>query len=169
MKRILPLAVLMLSFLSVCGCQSEPSSASLPASSQSSQSSSGDLSLPNPEEEVVWSEKMLETLFSQKQEETWEYLDCALFSDKAFDRVGVVLFQDPDDGTCNTAFFDADGYFALCGIRAQPAEEPDLTYLGNGAVSFRAVYEDGHSYLFTITFSEEEHRVNFVVDSEPCP
>ena len=50
-----------------------------------------------------------------------EYIDCVLVADKASDRVGAVLFWNPDEETTNVAFYDEDGFANRCGVYAKPA------------------------------------------------
>lgn len=42
--------------------------------------------------EKIWSEKDIDTMFSQVKESDWGYVGCVLVSDYASDRAGAVLF-----------------------------------------------------------------------------
>ncbi|MCI9514893.1 MAG: hypothetical protein HFF61_11265 [Oscillospiraceae bacterium] len=119
-----------------------------------------------PEEERSWTEQDLLELFRGMQAaDTLVYLDCALMSDRAEDRIGAVLFENREEGTTNVAFFDAEGHASRCGVRARAAEDPGFAYLGEGAAAFRADTEAGVC-AFTITISIDGSTVSFDVASE---
>lgn len=119
-----------------------------------------------PIEENSWSEQDIIDLFENVQRETWEYIACVLTPDYAYDRVGAVLFQDVDKGTCNVAFFAGDGSYQQCGVYATPAEEANFTYEGDGTVSFQLETENGDLYTYTISLSIEETQVYFKAESD---
>ena len=113
------------------------------------------------QEEKTWSEQDLRSMFSNITRTDPEYIDCVLMPDHASDRVGAVLFRNNTHGTSNVAFFDADGYFQQCGTYAQTADEPNFTYLGDGAVTFQLKAEDNTVYNYTLTLSIEGNGVYF--------
>ena len=113
------------------------------------------------QEEKTWSEHDLRSMFSNITRTDLEYIDCVLMPDHASDRVGAVLFSNNTHGTSNVAFFDADGYFQQCGTYAQTADEPNFTYLGDGAVTFQLKAEDNTVYNYTLTLSIEGNGVYF--------
>ncbi len=113
------------------------------------------------QEEKTWSEQDLRSMFSNITRTDLEYIDCVLMPDHASDRVGAVLFRNNTHGTSNVAFFDADGYFQQCGTYAQTADEPNFTYLGDGAVTFQLKAEDNTVYNYTLTLSIEGNGVYF--------
>ena len=113
------------------------------------------------QEEKTWSEQDLRSMFSNITRTDLEYIDCVLMPDHASDRVGAVLFRNNTHGTSNVAFFDADGYFQQCGTYAQTADEPNFTYLGDGAVTFQLKAEDNTVYNYTRTLSIEGNGVYF--------
>ncbi len=113
------------------------------------------------QEEKTWSEQDLRSMFSNITRTDLEYIDCVLMPDHASNRVGAVLFRNNTHGTSNVAFFDADGYFQQCGTYAQTADEPNFTYLGDGAVTFQLKAEDNTVYNYTLTLSIEGNGVYF--------
>ena len=113
------------------------------------------------QEEKTWSEQDLRSMFSNITRTDLEYIDCVLMPDHASNRVGAVLFRNNTHGTSNVAFFDADGYFKQCGTYAQTADEPNFTYLGDGAVTFQLKAEDNTVYNYTLTLSIEGNGVYF--------
>ena len=113
------------------------------------------------QEEKTWSEHDLRSMFSNITRTDLEYIDCVLMPDHASNRVGAVLFRNNTHGTSNVAFFDADGYFQQCGTYAQTADEPNFTYLGDGAVTFPLKAEDNTVYNYTLTLSIEGNGVYF--------
>ena len=113
------------------------------------------------QEEKTWSEHDLRSMFSNITRTDLEYIDCVLMPDNASNRVGAVLFRNNTHGTSNAAFFDADGYFQQCGTYAQTADEPNFTYLGDGAVTFQLKAEDNTVYNYTLTLSIEGNGVYF--------
>ena len=113
------------------------------------------------QEEKTWSEHDLRSMFSNITRTDLEYIDCVLMPDHASNRVGAVLYRNNTHGTSNVAFFDADGYFQQCGTYAQTADEPNFTYLGDGAVTFQLKAEDNTVYNYTLTLSIEGNGVYF--------
>ncbi len=112
-------------------------------------------------QEENWSQEDVLTMFSDIQKDGWEYINCVLMPDYAWGRIGAVLFLDNCAGTCNVAFFNADGDFQQCGIDAIIADEPGFTYLGDGAVSFQLKAEDGSIYTYILTLSIDGNDVIF--------
>ena len=120
----------------------------------------------NLNEEKIWSEQDIASMFSHAQETDWEYIDCVLIPDHASDRIGAVLFWDDKQQTSNVAFFDADGCFQQCGTYAKMSVEPDFMYLGDGAVTFKLETEDGTIYNYTLTISIDGSNVNFKAEDD---
>ena len=89
-----------------------------------------------------------------------------LVSDKASDRVGAVLFWDPDEETTNVAFYDEDGFASQCGVYAKPASDPDFEYLGDGKVTFQLETEGGVVYRHALTISVDGSDVFFVSEDD---
>ncbi len=106
------------------------------------------------------------SMFSDVKEADWEYIDDVLIPDHAHDRIGAVLFWDRSSETSNVAFFDENGFFQQCGVRAKTAENPNFTYLGNGTVTFDLEKDEGRIYSYKLTLSIEGSNVSFKVEEE---
>ena len=127
-------------------------------------SSAGDSALDPTERGNIWSEQDVTSMFSKVKQADWEYIDCKLMPDHASGRIGAVLFWNAQEGTSNVAFFDADGYFQQCGTYEKPSDQPDFTYLGDGAVTFQLKTENGTIRQCTITISIHDSNVYFKVE-----
>lgn len=104
----------------------------------------------------------IKAMFSAVKEDRWEYVACVLFDDHASGLTGAVLFT--EDGvydSCGVAFLDDEGRYQRCGVGAAPADEPELRYLGDGAVAFRLNDKDGIPYDYTLTISIDGSDVHF--------
>lgn len=115
----------------------------------------------------VWTEEEIKTLFVSKiQGNDWEVVDCVAVSDSAYGRVGAILFWDNEKKTSNVAFMDEEGYYQMCGLDAQIYEEAELTYLGDGAVTFHLQTDGGMKYQCKLSFSSEGGNVSFVAEDD---
>ncbi|MGN1002494.1 MAG: lipoprotein [Oscillospiraceae bacterium] len=163
MKRILVFMLTTVCILAITGCGSKDAVPEIsdPVSNPIQNADTG-----KANEEKNWSEQDLMSMFSLAQETDWEYIDCALIPDHASDRIGAVLFWDDKMETSNVAFFDADGYYQQCGTYAKVSAQPDFTYLGNGAVTFKLENDDGIIYRYTITISIDGSNVNFKAEDD---
>lgn len=103
----------------------------------------------------------INALFLKHAAPGWTILDSVAADDRAFDWIGVVLYEDTDAHTVNVGFLKADGPVQRCGFPAQAAETPDLAYLGNGTVTFRLKAEDGTEYEKKVTGSADGNEVVF--------
>lgn len=171
MKRFGALAAALLLCLTA-GCRPEEiepaysSGGEAPVSSQSISSS-------EEAQPAVWTEEELEQLFlDNRDSEEWQFVACVPAGDFAYDRVGMVLYTVPEDGEAPhpwVAFFGEDGHFFPCGFVVELAEQPELTYLGDGAVSFQVLREDGTPYEMRLSFrlSEDGRDASFVAESDP--
>lgn len=119
-------------------------------------------------EEKSWSEQEITDMFYSMMNGKieLEYLDCTIMSDRASDHIGAILFKNTEDGTTNIAFFDEEGYAQQCGIYAKVADVPDLTYLGNGTVTFKLETDEHIIYNCTITISVDGGNVAFVMTDD---
>lgn len=101
-----------------------------------------------------WTEEEIRSLFDEhKTDESWEVKECAVISDFAVDRVGVVLFTDGNDDITYAAFLNAEGDYQMCGVGAALDEESEFTYCGGGAVTFKVHTSDGMAYTCKVTMS----------------
>ena len=122
--------------------------------------------ISNTNEDKNWSEQDITSMFSHVQEPDWEYVDCILIPDHASDRIGAILFWNNKNNTSNVAFFDANGCYQQCGTYAKTPAEPDFTYLGDGAVTFKLETENGTIYNYTLTISIDGNIVNFIAEDD---
>ena len=119
-------------------------------------------------EEKGWSEQDITNMFYSMTNGKigLDYLDCILISDNASDRIGAVLFENTQDGTTNIVFFDAEGYSQQCGIYAKTADVPDLTYKGDGTVTFNLESDEHIIYKCTISISIDGENTAFVITDD---
>ena len=113
-----------------------------------------------------WSEQEILSLFHTKAESNWNVIDCVRVSDVAFERIGVILFVDNDNGHTLLAFMDANGYYSMVGIDAQISFPTKLEYRGNGIVTLQLKTKDNLEYEGKITYSQSEDRLetNFILE-----
>lgn len=92
-------------------------------------------------------------------------VDCVAVTDSAFGLLAVVLYTTDDYDGCSLDYINRDGAcVGRIGIGDVPAEEPQLTYLGDGALSCRLVHADGSSYLCKIYYVTNEVETLFRVE-----
>ena len=120
------------------------------------------------DEESIWREQdIMNMYYSMTNGEIGvEYLDCVLMPDNAGGRIGAVLFEDTKEGTTNIAFFNAEGYSQQCGVYAKVADAPDLTYLGEGVVTFKLVTDEHIVYNCNISIAVDDSDVEFVITDD---
>ena len=114
---------------------------------------------------LVEKEHEIEALFLDNAEPEWKLIRCVSVYDFAYDRVGAVLYTEDDTGYVNVAFIDENGIMPRCGIEAAFDENPELTYHGNGEVTFNVCSKDGVKYKQKIVFSKCDDQVNFISES----
>lgn len=158
MKRILIFILMAVCILELSGCGSKDA---IPTSSDSVSDPVQNTETSNLNEQKIWSEQDIISMFSHAQEADWEYIDCVLIPDHASDRIGAVLFWNDKKQTSNVSFFDADGYFQQCGTYAKISADPDFKYLGDGTVTFKLEAKDGTIYNYMLTISIEGSNVTF--------
>lgn len=108
-----------------------------------------------------WTEETVCALFEGSREPGQEVVDAVVFSDFAYDRVGAVLFREEEKGS-GVAVLDAQGLAQRCGFVLHPAEEPEMTYLGEGAMTFVLKEESGAAAPQKLTFSADgEGNITF--------
>lgn len=166
MKRLIFLLLTVVCILGISSCKSidEFSSNSI-ETTQRVINESTDTDKQSIEQDIQWTEQDIRTLFVKKDiPSSWTITDCVVTEDNAYDCVGVVLFIDSEKNTSNVAFMEEDGTFQHCGISAKTCEESELTYLGNGVVTFQLKTEDEISYTCKITFSIKDRDVSFIVE-----
>ena len=162
MKKGIAALVLVVCIFALSGCGQNGAASS--GSGESAQSTAGQQSA----QETEWTAQELKTQFLEKNtNRNWTVIDCVPASDLAYDRVGVVLFTDSEKKTSNTAFMDKDGNCQQCGLYADVYSDPQLTYCGNGVVTFQLKTEEGTPNPYRISFSMEGPDVSFVAEDLP--
>ena len=115
----------------------------------------------------AWTEEKIQSVFVGAggcREE--DILDCVPVWDYAFERVGVVMFAGEEAQKVSFAFIDEEGEGQNCALLAGPAEDPELTYLGNGTVSCRMESEANKIYTTKLTFSISEGEICFKAEDD---
>ena len=142
MKKTAIFLILLLSIpgISGCGGSQNPASAVTAEEGMTSAENGGDT------DEKNWSRQEILSMFENVKEDCWSVAGCVPISDDAYDRVGAVLFYDSETETSNTAFFDEEGNYQMCGVSAKIYSEPDFTYHGDGVVTFYLEAEEGSAY-----------------------
>ncbi len=83
-------------------------------------------------------------------------LGCAVVEDKAYDKIGVVLFES-EDGYGTLAFMDEGGLLSSTAAPQSPvSSEPNFVYHGNGRVTFDVLDETGNSMEYSLTYSKDD-------------
>lgn len=161
MKKLAVFLSIMLCVLCICGCnRMDVFSNNVDESMEIVTSGSVNL-------EKQWTEQEIRNLFAKTDiPGNWVVVDSAVVADCAYDRVGVVLFNDTENNTSNVAFLDEDGHYQRCGIYAKICEKSRLTYLGNGVVTFCLEIEGGMVYTCKITFSIKGSDASFIVEDD---
>jgi len=118
--------------------------------------------------EKNWSEQEIAQMYYDMTngEIGLEYLDCTVMPDRAADRVGAVLFKDTEEGITKIAFFNEQGYAQQCGIYAEAVGPCDLTYLGDGTVTFKLETDEHSVYNCNVNISGEDGNVAFVISDD---
>lgn len=157
MKKCLILILMVAWGISGCSSQDAALDRSAPA----------DSSVQNiSEQEESWSEQDIISMFDEVKEADWEYIDCELMPDHVGDRVGAVLFRDARKETGNVAFFDADGCYQMAGTDGKISDQPDFTYLGDGAVTVKLETEAGTVYHYMLTISINDSGIYFKAEDD---
>ena len=161
MKKIYPifLSLTLLLSLTGCGSQDEPVILSTPTQTSSTTST-----------QKEWTAAEVRTLFLNNSDKAhWTLLDCVVATDGAYGLAGVVLFtddQDDLDEPCTyAAFLDADGNKQVVGTPAFPAEDPELTYHGNGKVTFHLLHETDRTDT-SLTLDAYTHTLSYALDAD---
>ncbi|HJA26031.1 MAG TPA: hypothetical protein H9795_08235 [Candidatus Fournierella merdigallinarum] len=169
MKKLSSLVLAVLLALALAGCGGEPPATTPaplpdpPAGEQAAGAESADAAGASR----TWSKEEVLELFEASREKSWEAAACVPFYDQASGLAGAVLFQNGDTGTACVAFLGADGSCRMGGTDAQLASEPALEYLGDGAVSFKTVGEDGDARDHRMSITIEDVNVTFKSVDEP--
>ena len=159
MKKIysILLSVTLLLSLTSCGSQTTPAQTSSAAPIQKE-----------------WTAAEVRALFLDNSDKAhWTVLDCVAAPDGAYGLAGVVLFtddqDDPDEQFTYTAFLDTEGIPHVSGIQATAATNPELTYQGDGKVTFQLLHETSRTdtsltldaYTCTMSYEKKAGSIRF--------
>lgn len=116
-----------------------------------------DAYLPQNDEKTWTKQDITDMFYNMEHSDKLKYIDCVLIPDRAFDRIGAILFEDTVKGTVEVAFFYEDGSAQQCGFsfHTEAADAPDFTYLGNGALSFKLETENHTIGCYTLTIDAD--------------
>ena len=162
MKKVRIVLFLFLYTISITACTNKEVS-------QAPSSSEYDIeTTTSHDEESIWREQdIMNMYYSMTNGEIGlEYLDCVLMPDNAGERIGAVLFGDTKEGTTNIVFYNAEGYAQQCGVYAKAADIPDLTYLGEGEVTFKLETDEHIIYNCNISIAVDDSDVEFVITDD---
>ena len=118
-------------------------------------------------EEALWTEAEIRSLFEEKTAgEGYTVLSCVPVDDGAYDLAGVVLYTTAEGDRTNLAFLGGDGYYQTCGVMAPPWEDGNLSYQGDGAVTFQVLGQAGAALDYQMSISIDGANVHFDVASD---
>ena len=118
-------------------------------------------------EEALWTEAEIRSLFEEKTAgEGYTVLSCVPVDDGAYDLAGVALYTTAEGDRTNLAFLGDDGYYQTCGVTAPPWEDGNLSYQGDGAVTFQVLGQGGSALDYQMSISIDGANVHFDVASD---
>ena len=114
--------------------------------------------------EKSWTKEEIHSLFTAAgydKSPSVTFIDAVVIPDLAYGRVGAVLFTDDETRTVKVMFLDADGNGQTAGPCAKPCAESELTYCGDGTVSFKLETEEGTAYTYWLSLAIDGSHVKF--------
>ena len=118
-------------------------------------------------EEALWTAAEIRSLFEERTAgKSYTALSCVPVDDGAYDLAGVVLYTTAEGDRTNLAFLGGDGYYQTCGVMALPWEDGNLSYQGDGAVTFQVLDQDGAALDYQMSISIDGANVHFDVASD---
>lgn len=118
-------------------------------------------------EEALWTAAEIRSLFEERTAgKSYTALSCVPADDGAYDLAGVVLYTTAEGDRTNLAFLGDDGYYQTCGVMALPWEDGNLSYQGDGAVTFQVLDQDGAALDYQMSISIDGANVHFDVASD---
>ena len=114
--------------------------------------------------EKSWTKEEIHSLFTAAgydKSPSVTFIDAVVIPDLAYGRVGAVLFTDDETRTVKVMFLDADGNGQTAGSCAKPCAESELTYCGDGTVSFKLETEEGTAYTYWLSLAIDGSHVKF--------
>ena len=187
MKRAICLTLAALLLLALAGCApaEAPETPEIASPDPAIESQT-----PTPPQEKAWTAQEVEELFLQHfRPISWSIADgaelhmndhtyggegefliagCVVAEDRAYDRVGVVLVADRQYNSTVVAYVAEDGTYQKCELdELLPLEDNQLTYQGDGVVTFRGDSQVDGPSTCTVTFSKEGTGVHFTMHTQP--
>ena len=118
-------------------------------------------------EEALWTAAEIRSLFEERTAgKSYTALSCVPADDGAYGLAGVVLYTTAEGDRTNLAFLGDDGYYQTCGVMALPWEDGNLSYQGDGAVTFQVLDQDGAALDYQMSISIDGANVHFDVASD---
>ena len=118
-------------------------------------------------EEALWTAAEIRSLFEERTAgKSYTALSCVPADDGAYGLAGVVLYTTAEGDRTNLAFLGDDGYYQTCGVTAPPWEDGNLSYQGDGAVTFQVLDQDGAALDYQMSISIDGANVHFDVASD---
>ena len=118
-------------------------------------------------EEALWTAAEVRSLFEEKSAgKGYTVLSCVPVDDGAYDLAGVALYTTAEGDRTNLAFLGDDGYYQTCGVTAPPWEDGNLSYQGDGAVTFQVLGQGGSALDYQMSISIDGANVHFDVASD---
>ena len=118
-------------------------------------------------EEALWTAAEIRSLFEERTSgKSYTALSCVPVDDGAYGLAGVVLYTTAEGDRTNLAFLGDDGYYQTCGVMALPWEDGNLSYQGDGAVTFQVLDQDGAALDYQMSISIDGANVHFDVASD---
>ena len=118
-------------------------------------------------EEALWTAAEIRSLFEEKTAgKGYTALSCVPADDGAYGLAGVVLYTTAEGDRTNLAFLGDDGYYQTCGVMALPWEDGNLSYQGDGAVTFQVLGQGGSALDYQMSISIDGANVHFDVASD---
>ncbi|MGN0553122.1 MAG: M56 family metallopeptidase [Oscillospiraceae bacterium] len=120
-------------------------------------------------DEKTWTKQDITDMFyNMENSDKLKLIDCVVIPDRAFTPIGAVLFEYTVNGAVEVAFFDEDGFAQRCfwSFHTKAADPPDLTYLGNGTISFKLETEEHTISTYTLTINDDGSDGGFIAVDE---
>lgn len=151
MKRVISLTLALVCLLALAGCG--PKEEPLPSTTAT---------------QAEWAEaqEVLDLLPPSDLLKAYDLVATVAVEDKAYDRVGAALFSDAQADFSILAFMAADGGYQYCAVESVPLADHQLTYQGNGVVTFRVESDEGPR-VCQITTTSSDNDADLTLDILP--
>lgn len=122
------------------------------------------------EPEQQWTkENLISTFISSHHPESNQVTvyDAVVFPDRAYDRVGAVLYRINDSKAFYAAFPDENGFGQQVGFENMGYTGSPLVYDGGGTIGFRLTTAEGETLAYQVSISIEGDSTDFTVKTQP--